>query len=203
MYYEVIIIQIVLASASPRRAKLLKQIGLDFTIVPSNIDESNNGNLSPAEYVQQLAYLKAMDVAEKMAQNGQDKRYLVIGADTVVVKDGILGKPSDTQEAFSILRRLSGSWHEVLTGIALIDTQDFKCIKGYETTRVKMKELSDNTIFAYIDSKEPMDKAGAYGIQEKGAVLVEKIEGCYFNVVGLPLSRLAELLEEFGIFVLK
>jgi septum formation protein len=204
IYYEVVIIQIVLASASPRRSKLLEQIGLDFMIVPSKINEGNNDDLSPAELVQHLAYQKAMHIAQKMAQTGGNNRFLVIGADTVVVKDGILlGKPADKQEAFCILSRLSGEWHEVLTGIALIDTQDFKCIKGFETTRVKMKELSDDTIFAYIDSKEPMDKAGAYGIQEKGAVMVEKIEGCYFNVVGLPLSRLAELLKEFGVFILQ
>ena len=143
-----------------------------------------------------------MHIAQKWLKPGNN-RFLVIGADTVVVKDGILlGKPADKQEAFCILSRLSGEWHEVLTGIALIDTQDFKCIKGFETTRVKMKELSDDTIFAYIDSKEPMDKAGAYGIQEKSSD-GRKIEGCYFNVVGLPLSRLAELLKEFGVFILQ
>ncbi|HPD00911.1 MAG TPA: Maf family protein [Acetivibrio sp.] len=203
MYYEVITIQIVLASASPRRSELLKQIGLDFIIVPSKIDEGNNDNLSPAELVQYLAYQKAMDVAEQMAQTGHNNRYLVIGADTVVVKDGIIGKPADRHEAFCILSRLRGGWHEVFTGIALIDTRDFKYIKGFETTRVKMKEMSDDTIFAYIDSQEPMDKAGAYGVQGKGAVLVERVEGCYFNVVGLPLPRLAELLKEFGVCVFK
>ncbi|GAE88607.1 Maf family protein [Acetivibrio straminisolvens] len=196
-------IGIVLASASPRRSELLRQIGLEFEVVLSDIDESNKENLRADELVQHLAYNKALDVAKKVAgrDNGK-KRYLVIGADTVVVKDKILGKPKDRDDAIKMLKHLSGSWHEVMTGIAIIDTNDFRSIRSVEVTRVKMKELSDDTVLAYVDSKEPMDKAGAYGIQEKGAMLVERIEGCYFNVVGLPLARLADLLKGFGVSVL-
>lgn len=196
-------IRIVLASASPRRSELLRQIGLDFEVVPSDIDESNKEDLKADELVQHLAYEKALDVARKVADrdNGRN-RYLVIGADTVVVRDGILGKPEDRNDAFSMLKHLSGNWHEVMTGISLVDTADLRSAKSVEITRVKMKELSNETILAYVDSKEPMDKAGAYGIQRKGAMLVERIEGCYFNVVGLPLARLSDLLKGFGVSVL-
>jgi len=121
----------------------------------------------------------------------------------VVVKDRIMGKPKDRDDAVRMLKHLSGSWHEVMTGIALIDTKDFRSVTSVEITKVKMKELTDDTILAYVDTKEPMDKAGAYGIQEKGAILVERIEGCYFNVVGLPLGRLSDLLKDFGVSVLK
>ncbi|ABN51328.1 MAG TPA: septum formation inhibitor Maf [Hungateiclostridium thermocellum] len=197
-------VKIVLASGSPRRSELLKQIGLDFEIVLSDIDESNEENLKANELVQHLAYKKAYDVAKKVAnrENGKE-RYLVVGADTVVVKDRIMGKPKDRDDAVRMLKHLSGSWHEVMTGIALIDTKDFRSVTSVEITKVKMKELTDDTILAYVDTKEPMDKAGAYGIQEKGAILVERIEGCYFNVVGLPLGRLSDLLKDFGVSVLK
>ncbi|HOM01812.1 MAG TPA: Maf family protein [Acetivibrio sp.] len=195
-------IRIVLASASPRRSELLRQLGLEFEVVLSDIDESNKENLKADELVQHLAYKKALDVAKKLESRDSGKnRYLVIGADTVVVKDGILGKPKDRDDAVRMLKHLSGSWHEVMTGIAIIDTKDFKSEKSVEVTKVKMKELSDDTVLAYVDSKEPMDKAGAYGIQEKGAILVERIEGCYFNVVGLPLARLSDLLKGFGVSV--
>lgn len=196
-------IRIVLASASPRRSELLRQIGLGFEVVTSDIDESNKMNLSADELVKHLAYEKALHVAQKVAQRGKDpNRCLVIGADTIVVKDSILGKPGDRDEAVRMLKTLSGNWHEVMTGIAVIDTKDFRNVKSFETTRVKLKELSDDTILAYVNSKEPMDKAGAYGIQGKGALLVERIEGCYFNVVGLPLARLADLLKSLGVSVL-
>lgn len=196
-------IRIVLASASPRRSELLRQIGLGFEVVTSDIDESNKMNLSADELVKHLAYEKALHVAQKVARREKDpNRCLVIGADTIVVNDSILGKPGDRDEAVRMLKTLSGNWHEVMTGIAVIDTKDFRNVKSFETTRVKLKELSEDTILAYVNSKEPMDKAGAYGIQGKGALLVERIEGCYFNVVGLPLARLADLLKSFGVSIL-
>ncbi|MFZ5990081.1 MAG: Maf family protein [Bacillota bacterium] len=195
-------VQIVLASASPRRSELLKQIGLNFKVVTSNIDENNRMNLSAVELVQHLAYEKAFDVAKRMNKNFNDAKCLVIGADTVVVKDGILGKPKDSEDAFKMLKQLQGGWHKVITGIAVIDALDLNGAKSYEVTDVKMKTLSDDAIYSYIDSKEPMDKAGAYGIQGLGAVLVEKIDGCYFNVVGLPIAKLSDLLRDFGVFVL-
>ncbi|AEV67786.1 Maf family protein [Acetivibrio clariflavus] len=193
--------QIILASQSPRRSELLKQLGLNFQIRIADIDESNSMGLKASELVQYLAFEKAKAVAE---DSSLDRDSIVIGADTVVVKDGaILGKPRDKQEAFNMLKSLNGSWHEVMTGIAVIDANSFKYDKCVEITRVKMKELKDETINAYINSGEPLDKAGAYGIQGLGAVLVDRIEGCYFNVVGLPISKLSDILKNYGVYVLK
>jgi len=193
--------QIILASQSPRRSELLKQLGLNFQIRIANIDESNSMGLKASELVQYLAFEKAKAVAEN---SSLDRDSIVIGADTVVVKDGaILGKPRDKQDAFNMLKGLSGSWHEVMTGIAVIDANSFKYDKCVEITRVKMKELKDETINAYINSGEPLDKAGAYGIQGLGAVLIDRIEGCYFNVVGLPISQLSDILKKYGVYVLE
>jgi len=193
--------QIVLASQSPRRSELLKQLGLNFQIKTANIDESNSMGLKAAELVQYLAFEKARVIAE---DSSLDRGSIVIGADTVVVKEGtILGKPRDKQDAFNMLKGLSGSWHEVMTGVAVIDVNSFKYDKIVEITRVKMKELKDETINAYINSGEPLDKAGAYGIQGLGAVLIDRIEGCYFNVVGLPISKLSDILKNYGVYVLE
>lgn len=193
--------QIVLASQSPRRSELLKQLGLDFVIKTSDVDESNSMGLKASELVQYLAFEKARVIAEDSSLN---RETIVIGADTVVVREGsILGKPRDREDAFNMLKRLSGNWHEVMTGVAVIDINSFRYDKSIETTRVKMKELKDETINAYIDSGEPLDKAGAYGIQGLGAVLIDRIEGCYFNVVGLPISKLCDTLRNYGVYVLK
>lgn len=193
--------QIILASQSPRRSELLKQLGLDFIIKTSDIDESNSLGLKASELVQHLAFEKARVIAE---DSSLDKNSIVIGADTVVVReDNILGKPRDKQEAFNMLKSLSGGWHEVMTGIAVIDVNSFRYDKSVAITRVKMKELEDVTINSYINSKEPLDKAGAYGIQGLGAVLIDKIEGCYFNVVGLPISKLSDILRNYGVHVLE
>ncbi len=189
--------KVILASASPRRSDLLRQIGIDFTVVPSNIDEDIEAGLQPGSIAQELAYDKAWNVAKD-----DNCGSIVIGADTIVVKDCILGKPVSEEEAYKMLKSLQGSWHEVITGVALIDSKDNKCKKGFEKTNVKMRSLSDSEILSYIKTGEPMDKAGAYGIQGIGALLVERIEGCYFNVVGLPLQKLGAMFEEFGIFVL-
>ena len=189
--------EIILASASPRRLELLKQIGVQFTVVSSDIEENADERQSPEEIVKELAFRKAMDVAKRIAPGP-----LVIGADTIVVKNGILGKPENEKRAFSMLQTLGGEWHEVVTGVAVIDSLSMVSVKGAEKTRVKMKELTIESINAYIKTGEPMDKAGAYGIQGLGAVLVEKIEGCYFNVVGLPLMKLSTILEEFGVKIL-
>jgi len=200
-FYEVETMQIVLASQSPRRSELLKQLGLNFIIRTSDIDESNSMGLEASELVQHLAFEKARVVAEELKLESD---FIVIGADTVVVNKGnILGKPKDKQDAFNMLKSLSGEWHEVMTGIAVIDANSFRYDKSVEITRVKMKDLDDETINAYINSGEPLDKAGAYGIQGLGAVLVEKIEGCYFNVVGLPISKLSDILRNYGVYVLK
>lgn len=186
--------KIILASASPRRSELLRQIGVDFEVVPSEVDETNDLNLDPEEYAIEISYRKASDISKKI-----DGKYLIVAADTIVVKNGIMGKPKDENEAFQMLKGLQDTWHEVITGIVVIDTESGSVIRELEKTRVKMKPLSDLEIKCYIKSGEPMDKAGSYGIQGLGALIVEKIEGCYFNVVGLPLNRLSTIMKEFGV----
>lgn len=190
--------KIVLASSSPRRSELLKQIGLEFDIFPADIDEGSISGTDPQDIVEKLSCEKANDVGRRLSPG-----HLVIGADTIVVMgDSILGKPQSQNHAAEILRTLSGGWHEVITGLTVLDTSTGKVRTESEKTRVKMKVISDNNIAAYIATGEPMDKAGAYGIQGMGALFVEKIEGCYFNVVGLPIQRLGNILEDFGVRVL-
>ena len=185
-------VSVVLASGSPRRRELLEQIGLPFTVVPSQADETISEGLSPAMAVQSLSLLKAADVART-----QSEEALVIGADTVVVLDDeILTKPQDGQDAAQMLRRLSGRCHSVLTGVTVFRRKDGKSVSIAEETLVYFKKLSDSEIASYVASKEPLDKAGSYGIQGLGGLFIEKIEGDYYNVVGLPLSRLGKLLQE-------
>lgn len=189
--------EIVLASASPRRAALLRQIGLEFDVIPSRIEEGV-GVGDPAEVAEALALSKAEDVA------GVAGRAIVIGADTVVAVGGeILGKPIDCDDARRMLERLSGRVHSVVTGIAVIDAWAPRTVVDHEETRVWFKSLDPEEIDLYVESGEPLDKAGAYGIQGLGSVIVERIEGCYFNVVGLPLPRLSRILRTFGIDILK
>lgn len=190
--------KIILASASPRRKDLLEQIRLPFKIVPSNFDENIDelaGN--PASKAEQLAYLKANEVANKVGEG------LVIGADTIVVLgDKILGKPKNDQEAYEMLSMLSDREHQVITGVALIDAQTNIKKVGHEITFVKFRELTPKIIDAYISSGEPKGKAGAYAIQGTAALFVEKVNGCYSNVVGLPLMKLSKMLEEFRVYTL-
>lgn len=191
--------RLILASASPRRRELLRMLGLDFEILVSNAEESK-GELpdSPGEQVIELAARKAGEIA------GLHPDALVIAADTIVVAEKqILGKPGDEEDARRMLSFLSGRWHEVYTGVALVKAAEKKRLVDYERTRVKFRPLSREEIDRYIRSGEPMDKAGAYGIQGLGAVLVERIEGCYFNVVGLPLTKLTLMLKEFDVEVLE
>ena len=186
---------IILASASPRRRELLSQAGIPFEVLPGNVEEdlARLGG-SPAEKAMQLACEKAGSVADGCAKG------LVLGADTIVVVDGsIFGKPSDEADARRMLKELSGREHSVITGLALIDTRSGESRTCYEETTVRFARLADNEIDAYIRTGEPFDKAGAYAVQGRGALLVEGIEGCYSNVVGLPLMRLRRLLEEFGL----
>ena len=194
---------IILASKSPRRAFLLSGIGLKYDIIDGDADESSvSKELEPGLYTQELALLKAAAAAKKLKSA---KNAVIISADTVVVLDGrILGKPSDEDDAFSMLKDLSGRTHEVYTGYCVMRGSDGFAVCKSEKTAVTFKRLDDEKIRAYIATGEPMDKAGAYGIQEKGATLVEKIDGDYFNVVGLPLSSLADTMEkEFDINILK
>ncbi len=182
--------KIVLASASPRRRELLGRFISDFEIITDNTEEVIPSDLQPEEVVKHLAMQKAENVAKRA-----DTDAIVIAADTVVFIDGeILGKPSDAQAASQMLHRLSGREHHVCTGIAVIDNRLSKAVCDFERTAVCFKHLSDGEIERYIATGEPMDKAGAYGIQEIGALFVEGIKGDYFNVVGLPLCRLSQLL---------
>lgn len=188
----------ILASASPRRRELLEQIGLKFRIFVTDADESKiDKNLPVNLYVEELAMAKAA-AAAKVLNNEKDA--IIIAADTVVYfNNKIMGKPKDEKEAFDMIEALSGNMHEVFTGICVMRISDGFSTAGCERTEVYFNELSPEKIQRYIDTGEPMDKAGAYGIQGVGALLVEKIIGDYFNVVGLPLSKLSKILEnEFG-----
>lgn len=182
----------ILASASPRRKEILQSIGIDTIILPSNAEENMDQHILPDMLVQQLALLKAADVAK-----GKGSGYYVIGADTVVY-DGshIMGKPKSAQHAAQILQQLAGNWHEVYTGIAVVNTTTGKGATRVECSRVHFKTLDEAEIAAYIETGEYQDKAGGYGIQGKGAMLVDRIEGDYFNIVGFPVSKFYDLLKE-------
>lgn len=184
---------IVLASSSPRRRELLLKYNIDPIIVKSEINERISPNEVPKQIVMALAFEKANQVAKEF-----NKGEIIIGADTIVVCEGeILGKPKNEEEGRHILKFLSGKEHEVLTGISIIKSNTNTKIIDYEKTIVKFRRLSDDKIQNYIETGEYIDKAGAYGIQGIGGILVEKINGCYFNVVGLPLQKLDSLLEKF------
>jgi septum formation protein len=190
--------KIVLASKSPRRRELLSNLGLDFEVVESNVKEFSREK-QPSRYVMDLSFNKAMSVAKKLSEEA-----IVIGADTVVViGDKILGKPKDRNEAYVMLKKLQGKAHTVYTGITIVRTYDFKYVSDFEKTKVWIRKLQDEEIFNYIDTGEGYDKAGAYAIQGVGALIVEKIEGDYFNVVGLPISKLFDILKrEFDVRLL-
>jgi len=185
---------IILASNSPRRRDLLHQIGIDFTIDPSDVDESALPDEPPEEYAVRVALEKAQ-VAASRARAG-----IVIAADTIVVLENeILGKPADARDAERMLTMLSGKAHRVITGLAVMDAATGKALTRASVTRVWFRGLSSREIASYAATGEPLDKAGAYGIQERGALLVDRIDGCYTNVVGLPLSLLGDLLRAFGV----
>ena len=181
---------IILASKSKRRSELLSDIGLSFKVIASDIDETSVVKGDPDEYVMILAEKKLMEVDKDV----KDDSIIIIAADTIVCYDGmILGKPEDEADAFRMLAMLSGDWHEVYTGLAI--KRGDKLVVDYEVTRVKFRELDDEEIESYIKTEEPLDKAGAYGIQELGSLFVEKIEGDFYNVVGLPVCKLGNLLK--------
>lgn len=185
----------VLASKSPRRKELMSIISEDFKVVVSDADEDSiQKENTPADiYVQQLALLKAAASAKKVLK---DKKALIISADTIVVKNGeILGKPRDEDDAFRMLALLSGDVHEVYTGYCVMRISDGYTECGSERTEVEFKNLTKEDIEKYIATGEPMDKAGAYGIQGKGTLLVKGIKGDFFNVVGLPISALYDLIK--------
>ncbi len=186
--------ELVLASKSPRRTEILELAGIPHRVFPSTVEEKHLDGC-PADIVVHWAREKAANVASGFPD------YPVLGADTMVFQDNVLlGKPSDTEQAFEMLSSLSGRWHTVYGGVALVWHSRKIAFSFSQSTRVKFRELSEAEIKAYIDTGEPVDKAGAYGIQGYGCVLVEKVEGCYFNVMGLPVSR---FLEKFRNFLLQ
>lgn len=188
--------RLVLASKSPRRCDILKNLGLDFTVITTDADESsiNPEGISVAVYVQELAMLKAADCIKKTTSCDE---LIIIAADTIVSVDGlILGKPKDEEDAFSMLKSLSGRTHEVYTGFCIMRSTDAKCVCEACVTKVLFKELSDDEIWDYIKTEEYKDKAGGYGIQGMGALIVSEIQGDYLNVVGLPISRISDVLKK-------
>jgi septum formation protein len=188
--------KLILASASPRRKELLQKIGLKFEVDASNCAEEIDPAALPEELVRRISIDKAKAVAPRH-QNA-----VIIAADTIgVIGKKVLGKPHTAAEARKMLAQISGKAHLVITGLTVLDTATDKTITKTVTTKVYIKKLTRAEIDAYVATGEPLDKAGAYGIQGLGAVIVEKIEGDYFNVVGLPLFTLTEVLKEFGISV--
>ena len=185
--------RLILASRSPRRLTLLKQIGLEVEVVPCNVEEEFDQRKSPAENAVEIALRKARDVA------GRADNAIIIGADTIVAIDGqMLGKPLDEADAIRMLSTLSGRTHTVYTGFALVDRPSNRHLAEVEATSVTFRSLPVDEIREYAEGGSPMDKAGAYGIQDDyGAVFVKRIEGCYYNVVGLPLSRFYESMKSF------
>jgi septum formation protein len=181
---------VILASASPRRRELLNLIGIEHEVRPANIDETYLAGEAPREHAERLAREKAVAIEAPEA--------ITIGSDTIVVVDGrVLGKPRDREHAAEMLRQLSGRSHVVMTGVAA--KWRGKLVSGLEEVGVTFRPLRDDEIDRYIDTGEPMDKAGAYGIQGFGATIVERVDGDYFAVMGLPLNRLARLLETLGL----
>ena len=187
--------KVILASASERRQELLCRIVDSFDIMVSNFDENTvifNGSID--NYVKEISTGKALEVKERLESDA-----IIISADTVVTfNDRILGKPKDKKDAFQMLKSLQGRSHKVYTGITVINTKKNLIKQESVSTEVTFSEISDDEILKYIETGEPLDKAGAYGIQGKGGVFVESIKGCYYNVVGLPLNKLKAMLEDVG-----
>lgn len=188
--------KMILASASPRRRELLEQGGIPFTVIPSQAEEKLT-TTQPGLAVEELSYLKCSDIYEKSAEDA-----VVIGADTVVASEGkILGKPSSKEDAVKMLQSLQGKAHEVYTGVTIMVREGDENRKKtfHEKTKVVFYPMSEEEIRSYVDTGEPMDKAGAYGIQGKSAVFIKEISGDYNNVVGLPLARIYQELKNMGI----
>ncbi len=212
--------RLILASSSPRRVELLRSLGLGFSILPSNIDEDFAEGDKPADIVLKLALAKARAVVDLIGETDESKLTqvsgaitcgaalsgaptLVLGADTIVViDDDVLGKPSSPEEACRMLAGMSGRMHQVFTGIALLSLPDDRAETGYEVSNVYFKPMQEREIAAYVATGEPADKAGAYALQGTGSAFVERIDGCFTNIIGLPVPKLVTLLRRFGITVL-
>lgn len=191
--------KVILASKSPRRLEILSKLVKDFTVVESNFDESTiDFDRDIKNYVKNLSKNKAIEVSRRIEEPS-----IVIAADTVVFYDGkVMEKPKNEEDAFSMLSSLSGNTHKVYSGVCIINTENDTVINDYDCTEVVFSELSERQIRNYINSGEPMDKAGAYGIQGLGGTFVEGINGCYYNVMGLPLNKLYKMLEQYNITIL-
>lgn len=185
--------KLILASRSPRRLALLRHLGIPFEVLPSNIEEVMDPFCSPEENARSLAIRKAEMVARKARDS------FVVGADTLVVLNGeIIGKPANADEARRMLRRLSGNVHRVCTAFAIIDVPSGKQVVEHEVTHVSFRKIEESEIEEYVGTGSPLDKAGAYGIQDDyGAVFVERVEGCFYNVMGFPLTKFLVTLKEF------
>jgi len=205
--------KIVLASASPRRIDLIKNLGLDFEVLPSDLEEIVDPELSPAEVVAELAQSKALRVQELIGMRGDNlaqSDHVIIAADTIVVFEGdILGKPVDRADAIAMLTRLVGQRHEVYTGVHILavqvigkDSPETTHFHDVEIASVEFRQLSLVEISTYVDTKEPMDKAGSYALQGIGAFMIEKIEGSPSNIIGLPLVLTTKMLRQCGIKIM-
>ncbi len=190
--------KLILASASPRRKDLLKQIGLEFEAYPADIDENSLGYMDAGKYAEEMSRRKALMVAKDF-YGATDEEHLILGADTTVEIDGtILGKPEDYDDAVRMLESIQGKWHRVITGITLVNAKNRQVLTDSEITRVKIRSMTPEMIQAYLKTGESLDKAGAYGAQGYGSLIVERVEGCFFNVIGLPIYKLSRLLEQQG-----
>lgn len=191
MFKKVKNIKIILASQSPRRLDLLQMIGLDFEVEPSNIIEENHNDLDPLEYAMLNAQNKAKVVAEKFPHS------LIISADTIVVLGNkILEKPENKKHAFEILSLLNGKTHEVITAFGIMLKKNNISVFDYEKTRVKFRKIKPDDLKEYIKTGEPLDKAGGYGAQGLGSLLIERVDGCFYNVVGFPLGKFYLIFEK-------
>lgn len=189
--------RLILASSSPRRQEVLRNAGFEFEVMPSRVDESAHVGENPAALAERLAWLKAQDVAGRL---GRRPDAVVLGADTLVVAadGGLLGKPRSPEESTAMLEKLSGTAHEVITGLALVSpAEPARWLVAHEVTRVFFRPLTQQEIADYVASGEPLDKAGAYAIQGRAGRFVTRVEGCYFNVMGLPVALLDRLLREW------
>ncbi|MDF2839707.1 MAG: yhdE [Clostridia bacterium] len=188
---------IILASSSPRRSEILSQLNLEFEVVPSLFEEGHV-DMEPHALAEHFAYMKAMDVFQRHKSKETEETY-IIGSDTIVYCQRVMGKPQSDEDAYQMLKTLSNKDHLVISGLCVIQVRTGKAVTMHESTRVWIRELEDREIENYIASREPMDKAGSYAIQGIGSLFIEKIQGCYFNVVGLPVHKLFKIMKEFGV----
>ncbi|WP_374027896.1 nucleoside triphosphate pyrophosphatase [Bdellovibrio bacteriovorus] len=188
---------LILASESPRRKQLLSEAGFSFDVVPVKVSEIPNKNLNVNDQILDIARRKASATLPLLKSSRQDA-FIVLCADTEVIFNGApLGKPADRQDAYRILKLLSGKYHEVITAVCLVESSTGKEVSQTETTKIYFRELTDDEIWTYIDTGEPMDKAGAYGIQGQGGKFIERFDGPFDNVVGLPIDLVKNLLSKF------